>query len=137
LLAIISLNHERNQQNNFTVIDNNNGTNHFINGVSMALDTVDNKIIRLLPASTVQDKTDTLKISYDGINGTIRSVYDVKASSFSEKAIVNRYLDPSLLVKKMQINLSTDNHPSGLSAWTDVNLSTRYGNTSNSVTYRR
>ncbi|MFB0494493.1 hypothetical protein ABID99_000730 [Mucilaginibacter sp. OAE612] len=122
------------QQNNFTVIDINNGVNNFINGVSMALDAVDNKIIRILLASVIRDKTDVLKISYDGVNGTIRSVYDIKVSTFSEKVIVNRYLDPSLLVRKMQINLSTTNHPSGLSSWTDVNLSVRYGNTSNSVT---
>ena len=122
------------QQNNFTVIDTNGGVNNFINGVSMALDSVDNKIIRILLASSVRDKTDVLKISYDGVNGTIRSVYDVKVSTFTERSIVNRYLDPALLVRKMQINLSTDGHPSGYSSWTDVNMSPRYNNTSNSVT---
>ena len=122
------------QQVYFTVVEVINGVNHLINGVSMVLDPADNTIIRMFLANPVTSSTNTLKMSYDATNGTIRSVYNVKAAQITEKVITNRYLDPALLARKMQINLCNDAHPAGYSSWTDVNMSPRVGNTSNTVT---
>jgi hypothetical protein len=122
------------QQVHFTVVEVVGGVNRLINGVSMALDQNDNTIIRMLLESPMSSSGNIVKMSYDAGNGTIRSVYDVKAGEISEKAVTNRYLDPVLLTRKMQVNLCNDAHPSGYSSWTDVNLSPRAGNTSNTVT---
>jgi hypothetical protein len=121
------------QQIEFTIVEVIGGVNHLINGSKMTLDPLDNTIIRMLLSGTISDPNNVVKMSYDGVNGTIRSVYDVKAASFTEKTVTNRLSDPTLLTRKMQINLCVTTAPSGISAWTDVDMTPRYGNTSNTV----
>ncbi|WDF81187.1 fibronectin type III domain-containing protein [Mucilaginibacter sp. KACC 22773] len=121
------------QETEFTIVEVAGGVNHLINGSKMTLDAQDNTIIRMLLSAAVSNPANVVKMSYDGVNGTIRSVYNVKAAGFTDKPVTNRLQDASLLIRKMQINLSVTTAPSGISAWTDVDMTPRLGNTSNTV----
>ncbi|TFF33975.1 fibronectin type III domain-containing protein [Mucilaginibacter psychrotolerans] len=122
------------QQGNFTIIETVSGAPALRSGLSITLDPSDNTVMRIYLNSAFTSPSTVLRMAYDGVNGTLESVYGVKLAGFTNKAITNRYHDSNLLVKTMQINLAVTGSPSGLASWTDVNMSTRFGNASNSVT---
>lgn len=117
-------------QNYFTVIEAPGTLNRYIPAIGISLNPNDATKVNIFLASGVTNSSNSIRIAYDGINGTIQSIYGVKAASLTNRVVTNRFNDAALLSKRIKINLSNDANPSGLSDWNDYSLTNRsYNNT--------
>lgn len=118
----------------FTVIEAPGVLNRYISATKVSLNPLDNSKVNIYLASGMTSSANTIEFSYDGVNGTLQSVYGVKAASISNRSITNLQSSSSLLSKVIKVNLTNDNYLSGLSDWNYYNLSNRSYNTVQYVT---
>ncbi|MES2062737.1 MAG: fibronectin type III domain-containing protein [Bacteroidota bacterium] len=117
----------------FTVIEAPGTLNRYISATNVSLNPTDASKVNVYLSSAVLSSANTIRFSYDGINGTLQSIYGVKAASISNQSITNRFNDATLLSKRMKINLNNDANPSGLSDWNDYSLTNRSYNSTQLV----
>jgi hypothetical protein len=112
----------------FTVIEGPGTLNKFISANKVSLNANDNSKVNIFLSAAVANNTNTIQFSYDGTNGTLQSVYGIKAASVSNQPITNRLNDPTLQPKLIKVNLTNDGYISGLADWNYYNLSGRKDN---------
>jgi hypothetical protein len=121
-------------QSFFTFIEAPGSLNRYISATKVSLNPNDNTKVNIFLASGLTSTASTIAFSYDGVNGTLQSVYGIKANSISNSYVANLYNNNSLLNKVIKVNLTNDNYLSGLSDWNYYNLSNRSYNTVQYVT---
>ncbi|MES2265585.1 MAG: hypothetical protein V4520_02415 [Bacteroidota bacterium] len=118
----------------FTVIEAPGTLNRYISAINVALNPTDATKVNVYLASGVTNNTNSIKFSYDGVGGTLQSIYGVKAASISAQTITNRLNDATLLSKRIKINLTNDANLSGLTDWNYYSLTGRAYNSTQLVT---
>jgi hypothetical protein len=117
----------------FTIVENPGTLNRYITATGVKINPVDNSKVNIYLASSVLSSSNTIQFAYDGVNGTLQSIYGVKVASITNHAITNRFNDSSLLSKRIKLNLTNDANPSGLSDWNDYSLTGRSYNSTQLV----
>ncbi|TFF34392.1 hypothetical protein [Mucilaginibacter psychrotolerans] len=117
----------------FTVIEAPGTLNRYIPAIGISLNPNDATKVNIYLASGVTNSSNSIRIAYDGVNGTIQSIYGVKAASLTNQVVSNRFNDSALLSKRIKINLTNDANPSGLSDWNDYSLTNRSYNSTQLV----
>jgi hypothetical protein len=118
----------------FTLIEAPGTLNRYISATKVSLNPIDNTKVNIFLASGLTSSASTIRLSYDGVNGTLQSVYGVKASSISNSVVANMFMNNNLINKVIKVNLTNDNYLSGLPDWNYYNLSNRSYNTVQYVT---
>ncbi|TWR26907.1 fibronectin type III domain-containing protein [Mucilaginibacter achroorhodeus] len=118
----------------FTVIEAPGTLNRYISAISVGLNPTDNTKVNVYLSASVTNSSNAIRFSYDGVNGTLQSIYGVKVNSISNQTITNRLNDASLLSKRIKINMTNDaNISSAPNDWNHYNLTGRSYNNSQLV----